>query len=127
MITDVISSQLAAGGLGLVKGNNLFTEQGQGDQFVVVRTTTIVDQTIEISQVRRGSVQVYITGYRLVDGMTLANQITAIIEALQGDYTFGSENYRIYSVIVKNRPFPFPENGAMKITINFAINFYTDT
>lgn len=123
MLSDVVAGEIDKGLLGLIRGRTLFVEQGKGDAFMVVKTTANVDVETTIPGVHRASIQLLLTGYGMEPGFKMMNDAAAIVEALQGDYSYKGEQYHIYSVVVKSRPVVFTQERVLKHSCNFTVSY----
>lgn len=104
MFSTVLTTVLADAGLGLVKGQNLFSEQASVAQCVLVKTTRVEDIDQAIPDIQRAVVQVLVKGYAIEEGFALADNAVKALESLSGAFSDGAAQYGIKSVIVRNRP-----------------------
>lgn len=109
MLSNVIVDTIDTAIADLTKKTNLFAEQGQGDKYVVVSTTTTISPIIDIDVLRESPMNVLVAGWNALEGSRLAESISATVKAMLGTYTYtGSvgvtETYKIKSVIVQNWP-----------------------
>jgi hypothetical protein len=67
--------------------------------------------------------QILVKGWDAAAGYTLAESLVQLIQSLNGEYTHGSENYRIKSIFVRNYPVPIIRDGIVAYSINYIV-FY---
>lgn len=121
MLSNTLVNEIASAGLGLTKGMDLFAEQGTGDRYVVVKTTSPMGY--EGVPVRLASVQVLVKGWTHQAGYLLAERIAQVLAAMTGERTFETETYHLYGVQVRYYPYGFMDNGVLSFTTNLSVSY----
>ena len=80
MISNAVADELARQITSLTVGTNLFAESGQGTQYVVVKTTNVVNTAEPIDDFRQSTMQILINGYSANKGAILASQIVKVLQ-----------------------------------------------
>lgn len=109
---------------GLTKGKNLFAEQGQGKQCVVISATADLGD-VELDFLHEGHIQVYVQGYRVSQGSLLAWDVTSDILAMLGAYANNGLAFEITGVSVRNWPALIQDPDGPAFSANLTIHFKT--
>jgi hypothetical protein len=127
MLSNILVNALADDpSLGLTKAVTLFAENGQGDQFVLIRTFSPQPWAVELKDNREASVQVLVKGWSYDDGSALAERIVAAIVAMEGGtYAYKTESYDVQSIVLKKAPFGFRDgNDVLYFSADFRVYYY---
>ena len=115
-------------GYTITKGVNLFAEQGQGEQNIVVSVTSDIPMSANLTFVRQAPVNIMVKGWSAADGSIIADKICKRLEAMVGEYTYTVksgvvETYFISGVSVRNWPTIIKRDGGFIFTANVEVAF----
>jgi len=123
VISAILTRELSLVMPDFVEGIELFAEEGQGNRYVVIKTTTEGPTAESIDFLRTAQIQALVVGYRTMDGNLVSEKVSQALQRMTGRQA-GLEDGRVYKIkAVTVKTFPTMINFDRSWTANFTVTY----